>query len=242
MGHGVQVVPACAWTWGRGIGQSGEKGRKAASTLTPSKRETRQETGETGVTYVCAVRERTGGKPRARWSMVDGSRLGQSAALEVSTRAWRAVMERRRSGRRTDEMDANGMEQKPNTRNAGRDEWVGGGRTRRRRRRESRDRAVCSGKRVLVLRVGLAEEEWRPQGETRWNAKGPVRRKEEDQKTEVFVEVRGEQRRGREWEREGDEKCSRAVPTLLPARRPGWVKRVPWGKAGRGGAAWPAGR
>lgn len=94
----------------------------------------------------------------------DGSRLGQSAALEVSTRAWRAVMERRRSGRRTDEMDADGMEQKPNTRNAGRDEWVGGGRTRRRRRRESRDRAVCSGKRVLVLRVGLAEEEWRPQG------------------------------------------------------------------------------
>lgn len=102
----------------------------------------------------------------------DRSRLGQSAALEVSTRAWRAVMERRRSGRRADEMDADGMEQKPNTRNAGRDGRVGSGRTRR-RRREGRDRAVCSGKRVLVLRVGLAEEEWRPQGGTRWNAEGP---------------------------------------------------------------------
>ena len=87
------VVPACAWTWGGGIGQSGEKGRKAASTSTPSKRETRQETGTDRRNW-CDIRllcsgARTGGKPRARCSMRlrDGSRLGQSAALVVSTRA-----------------------------------------------------------------------------------------------------------------------------------------------------------
>lgn len=251
MGHGVQVVPACAWTWGGGIGQSGEKGRKAASTSTPSKRErereTRQETGTDRRNW-CDIRLRCS---RAHWwesessmlearcgSGMDGSRLGQSAALGVSTRAWRAVMERRRSGRRADEMDADGMEQKPNTRNAGRDGWVGGGRTRR-RRRERRDTAVCSGKRVLVLRVGGAWDElvgeWRPQGGTRWNAEGPSGGKRRIGKLRCSSRRAG---RGREWEREGDEKCSRAVPTLLPARRPGWVKRVPWGKAGPRRRSW----
>lgn len=182
------------------IGREGEESSIDIDTIQERERETRQETGTDRRNW-CDIRlrcsrahwwESESSMPEARCgSRMDGSRLGQSAALGVSTRAWRAVMERRRSGRRADEMDGDGMEQKPNTRNAGRDGWVGGGRTRR-RRRERRDTAVCSGKRVLVLRVGGAWNElvgeWRPQGGDEVECGGTVRRKEEDRETEVFVE------------------------------------------------------
>jgi hypothetical protein len=87
-------------------------------------------------------------------------------------------MERRRSGGITDEMDADGMEQKPNTRNVdellvvGRDEDDDDG---------SRDKAFVPGEMEGVLRVGRAWNglvgEWRPQGGQGGNAEGSVRRK-----------------------------------------------------------------